>query len=227
MNKVKKLAILAAATFILNGCATAYISSQPVTSSKRTNTLFMEDEVIAVAAAKESTVQSTKGDMVLIGKSNTYHITKGNQEIKTLMELDPDGLKINRDEPIQLTIHEGKFSGVLNVTYTKSAYSDVDIGRLVKQGFNRVKLTNSGEYYSTSFRIDGTVYAKVDDVPQTAFSKGRKVQFYTEKWERTVNASQVLNKATDLPFAIIFDVITLPVQALILAGAVVSSSTKK
>lgn len=228
MNKVKKLAILAAAIFILNGCATAIISSMPVSSSKHVRTYVLEDEVIAVAVVKESTEEGNKGDIVLVGKSNSYHLVRGNEEIKTLMELDASAIKINNEQPIELKLNDDKFDGYIKVTYTKSDYSNEEVSKLTLDGFRKSAITRgSTPFYSKSVLIIGNVYAKYDGVPSSAISKGRKIKFYTEKFETTVSTDKAIKKAMDLPIAIMFDVITAPIQAILLVGAVASIAPKK
>jgi len=228
MNKVKKLAILAAATFILNGCATAIVSSMPVSSSKHVRTYVLEDEVIAVAVVKESTEEGNKGDIVLVGKGNSYHLVRGNEEIKTLMELDASAIKINNEQPIELKLNDDKLDGYIQVTYTKNDYSNEEVSKLTLDGFRKSAITrDSTPSYSKSVLIIGTVYAKYDGVPPSAISKGRKIKFYTEKFETTVSTDKAIKKAMDLPIAIMFDVITAPIQAILLVGAVASTAPKK
>jgi hypothetical protein len=219
---------LTAALLTLNGCMTAIVSSTPVSSSKHVRTYILEDEVIAVATAKEATGEGNSGDIVLVGKSNSYHLVRGNEEIKTLMELDASAIKINNEQPIELKLSDDKFDGYIQVTYTKSDYSNEEVSKLTLDGFRKlVGAKNSSPYYSKSVLIIGTVYAKYDSVPPSAISKSRKIKFYTEKFEKTVNTDKAIKKAMELPIAIIFDVITAPIQAILLVGAVASTAPKQ
>lgn len=221
MNKLTKLAFLATTAIALTGCLSTYTMHQPVTSGASTMEYVFEDEVVAIGSAQ---MGSTKTELVLIGKEKTYLITQGSQEIKQLTQLDAGAMKLNEDKPIEMRLIDDKFSGNLFVEYSKANMTSEEIAKVTGQGFTLKPKSNGNiPRYSKGFRISGTVYAQIDNVKQSAISKGRPIKFYVLNFDKKIDPLKVIDRAILLPFTVVIDAITAPIQALVVVGALAAT----
>lgn len=226
-----KVAILITVIFMLSSCATALLSlAPPIKDYQKVKTLVMQDEVVAIASAKDTTDKSTVGDMVLVGKRHVYHITQGNESINMMMQLDPQAITINNNKPLEFTIKDNIFSGKVEITYKKSEYSDAERETIRGKGFELDRTDTVGlpyGFFKSHVTFAGTVYSKLEHHDFTPFSKGRQVKFFDVEVKKTVNVKNTIDLAVALPFAITFDVITLPLQAIVYGSAGVVNSVAK
>jgi uncharacterized protein YceK len=218
-----KLVILITAILTLSGCATALLGlAPPIKDYQQVKTLVMEDEIVAIASANETTDKSTAGDMVLIGKNHAYHITQGNEHINMMMQLDPQALAINNNNPIEFTIKDSKFSGQVQITYRKSEYSEAERKMLARNRFawdSTDTVEHPYGYFHAYVTMAGTVYSKLESNDFTPFSKGRQVKFFNLEIKKAVNVKNAIDLVVALPFTVAFDVITLPLQVIMFGSA--------
>ncbi|NOU40476.1 MAG: hypothetical protein HOO85_04315 [Methylotenera sp.] len=230
-QSLKIIGIIMSAIF-MSSCATAMLSTAEVSHTTSSKTLVMEDTIIATAKpVTNAEVAVSKNSIVLIGLNNTYHINEGSESISKLLTLDPKYMSLHHDNPIEFNIYGSKFNGIVDVQYTKDNYLLEELMLLNQLNFKSHTRPEKGkgEYFETSFRVKGNIYAKtnVNEAVAKNFSAGRKIKFVTTEYKRSVDAGRMADKLIALPFAIAFDVVTAPVQLILFTSAAAGAANKK
>lgn len=230
-QSLKIIGIILSVIF-LSSCATAMLSTANVSHTTSTKTLVMEDTIIATARpVSNADVAVPKDSIVLIGLNNTYHINKGSESISTLLTLDPKYISVHNNNPLEFNIYGSKFNGIVDVQYTKDNYLLEELTALNKLNFKSHSRPEKGkgEYFDTTFRVEGNIYAKtnVNEAVAKNFSTGRKIKFVTTEYKRSIDAGKMADKLFALPFTIAFDVITAPVQLILFTSAAAGAANKK
>lgn len=211
---------------ILAGCATSLaIGNNNRSSSKnKIKTYLMSDEIVAIAHPKQREPQDNNqpNGLVMIGLSNSYHITHGAEFIEKLIALDATAISINENQDIEFDVIGTRFSGVISVDYMKEHYTFQELSSLNALGFSsHTKKIGDKFYdaYSVKISLAGNIYSKYQGSEVSLLTKGRKVKFSTVRYEKAFNGKLLF----DLPFSIAFDVVTAPIQAILLVGVVASA----
>lgn len=218
-----KISALVFSSFLVTGCASALVSAATAPRTETTKTLVAEDSIVAIGRPKVGDESPRKSDLVLVGLANTYTLKNGFEDIEKIAEdLDPKFLQVNADRPIDLMISGDRFYGSVVMVYGGNGfvYTDDSVSKLTRLGFSKSTIANSSGksevVYRRNFDLAGKIYAKVNNLDDVSkkFSKNRPVRFYTETSTEIKDAGKELGKAAALPFAIAFDVVTLPIQLL-------------
>lgn len=230
-QSLKVIGIVMSAIF-LPSCATAMLSTKEVKHTTSTKTLVMEDTIIATAKpVSNADIAVPKDSIVLIGLNNTYHINKGSESISNLLSLDPKHISVHKDNPLEFNVYGAKFNGIVDVQYTKDNYLLEELIVLNKLNFKSHPRPekSKGEYFDTSFRVEGNIYAKtnVNEAITKNFSTGRKIKFVTTEYKKSIDAGKMADKLFTLPFTIAFDVITAPVQLILFTTVAAGAANKK
>lgn len=141
--------------------------------------------------------------------------------LNKLTNLDATAISVNDNRDIEFVLSDTKFSGVISVSYMKDHYTHEELSLLNELKFkSHVKKVGDKTYdaYSATMRVAGDIYAKYQGDEVSSLSKGRKVKFSTETYETKFNGELLFH----LPFTIAFDVVTAPIQAILLVGIVAS-----
>jgi hypothetical protein len=224
ISRFFRIASLALLLTMLAGCATAIATAYHGPSKQKVRTQVMSDEVVAIARPKQSEQQvNNPNGLVMIGLNHSYHITNGSEFIEKLTNLDAAAISINNHRDIEFVLRDTKFSGVISVSYMKEHYTYEELSLLKELKFtSHIKKVGGKSYdaYSATIQVAGDIYAKYQGDEVSSLSKGRKVKFSTESYETKFNGELLFH----LPFAIAFDVVTAPIQAVLLVGIVASTS---
>jgi len=218
-----------AATLISSGCATnALLESNSRVTSKTQQTVLSQDQIVAFGRPAQPLAQTPGGSLVIVGNKSSYVITQGGAEVTSLLtNLTPENIQVQNDMRFLVPNNDGLFQGTIKLSYAKLQDEFV---RADYQFF----LQNSGKECTTDsdrritaqrfcfdIPISGAIYPQVSNLSMIqsqykALSKPYTVTFYTSKTTNQTHHSGAnsAQKLILLPFAIAFDVVTLPLQIL-------------
>lgn len=211
--------------FSLHGCATAFHSAMPVTTTVTPKKVIAQDTVRAIGHPINSGEKI--GGLVLIGDQYTYWITDGDKKIELMAsQLNPKYIKM--ENVTTLTVKENGFFGRISFDYDNddneySTSEAVALSKMCDKARAPGKWFGFGQhiYYSCGINVSGLLYygqssslLEIKDL-----SKGRSVKLISvEEPITTVDSHKVAHKIVTLPFAIAFDLVTLPLQVILLYG---------
>ena len=166
--------------------------------------------------------------MVIVGEKNSYVLSQGGTEMVSLLSnLTPKNIQVNNDMSFYVPNNDGYFQGEMKLSYVK-----------LKDEFKRSDyqffLQNDGrdctsasdqrinaQRFCFSVPVKGAIYPQVSNLSMIqsnyrALSKPYTVSFYTQTQQAQSNRSgtNAAQKLILLPFALAFDVVTLPFQLL-------------
>ena len=80
----------------------------------------------------------------------------------------------------------------------------------------RIRVWRHKKIFTKKIPVEGVMYAQAKNLSEikSKFKQERTVGFFKETVEDKVDPRRVMTKISALPFAIVFDVITLPLQVL-------------
>lgn len=209
----------------LNGCATALLSSAPVTSTVVKQRTIDQDVVRAIGYP--TNVGERVEGLVLLGDKYTYWITAGDKKIKLMAkQLNPKYIEM--EDVTTIIVEADKFSGKLSFAYDNggSDYSASEINDLNKLCTKEAlpgKWFGFGKhvYYRCWIYVSGSLYSGRTSTFQgvSNLTKGRSVRLASiEESTTIVDSRKVVDKLTALPFTVAFDLLTLPLQVIFLWG---------
>lgn len=212
---------------LLSGCATHQLleNHSPKTYTTTTKEILVEDSVLAFGKPTTLLPETTPDSIVIVGQKNSYVLTHGANQFSTLLNyLDPDYIKLTKNLDFYSANNDGRFAGTLGLKYSqlKENISKKDREFFLKNNARECSTHSEDKMGVQSFCFDvslsGVVYPAVN-LPNNMkrLSKYYPVSIYTET-TTTMNSPDVGKSASKklvlLPFAIAFDVVTLPFQAL-------------
>ncbi len=219
------------ATITLSGCATSQLISGSDRNYSRTETkniTLVEDTVLAFGKPAQAMPSIPANSVVIVGEKHSYVLTSGGQELAQLLSnLDPRYIQVTKGLNFYSEKNDGNFKGALNLSYTRLKddlkKSDVDfiIRNRGKDCSQQSDEKMNAQKFCFNIDIQGGVYPAVNNLAliQSKFkhlSKPYSVSIYTSVTEeKKVTSNGVKNPVTKLvllPFALAFDVITLPLQ---------------
>lgn len=212
---------------LLTGCATHELLSDhtPKTQIKTVKNTLVEDRVLAFGKPVAILPETNQDSIVIIGEKNSYVLTQGAKQFSTLLNhLDPDYIKLTKKLDFYSANNDGRFAGTLGLKYSqlKENISKKDREFFLKNDADECTSYDEGKMDVQSFCFDinlsGVVYPAVSfPSNMKRLSKYYPVSIYTET-TTTINnpetGKDVGRKLVLLPFAVAFDVVTLPIQAL-------------
>lgn len=228
---VKTVVLGAALSALLasSGCATSsLLESNSRVSTQTTKTILSEDQIVAFGRPAQALPKTPNATMVIVGEKNSYVLTQGGTEMVSLLSnLTPKNIQVDNDMSFYVPNNDGYFQGEMKLSYAK-----------LKDEFKRTDyqffLQNNGRDCSSASdqRIDaqrfcfsvpvkGAIYPQVSNLSMIqsnyrALSKPYTASFYTQTQQEQINRSgtNAAQKLILLPFALAFDVVTLPFQLL-------------
>lgn len=208
----------------LNGCATALLSTTPVTSTVVKQRTIDQDVVRAIGYP--TNVGNKLDGLVLLGDKFTYWITDGDKKIELMAKrLNPKYIEM--EDVTTIVVEADRFSGRINFVYDKgdtdySSSEMSDLSKLCTEETRPGKWFGFGQriHYRCWIYVSGSLYSGQNLAAQgiSNLSKGRSVRLTSiEGSGTTVDSRKVVDQLTTLPFAVAFDVLTLPFQAIFLS----------
>ncbi|AOA59004.1 YidX family protein [Acinetobacter larvae] len=211
----------------LTGCATSTLikSDSGAPTTRMMDIELIQDQVVAFGKPAQQLTGLPAQSVVIAGQKQSYILTKGGQELLSLLSiLDPKYVSLKRELRFFAPQNDGQFSGSLKLSYVRLKQD------LRKQDLDLFLQHNAEECSSSRdrdmdaqrfcFNIDlnGVVYPVVNNLAQLKpLSKPYQVSIYTRQ-NVTIQSNQELKqgarKLVLFPFAVAFDVVTLPFQAI-------------
>lgn len=194
------------ASLIFNGCATIGVAGPPASDNR--NVLF-EDTIYAIGKIK------TSQDLVLIGQQNTYLISQGSKELLSLATLNPVQLYLNGNRPIYLEFDGAEFTSKVEVSYSSSKLTDMEGNVLRSIGAAYMSGQGDQKIYMAKLDLRGKIYAKelqASDI-NSHLAQSREIKIVSSNTKISNNTS---GKTFALPLALAFDIITSPIQIILL-----------
>lgn len=209
----------------MTGCATSTLLKKD--SGVRTHSVkhvLTSDNVVAFGKPASGLSDLSTDSIVLAGQKNNYVLTSGGARFaKVITGLDPKLIQIDRELTFYSAKNDGEFAGTLPLKYVKLSE---DVTKQDREFF----IENGAQECTTSsdqrlkaqrfcFNIDlsGRIYPPASNIASLkALSKPYQVSIYTT--EQVTDYSKAESKTADklvlFPFAVAFDVVTLPFQAI-------------
>lgn len=228
MKKFATQTVLAAmlGSVVLSGCATKTLMTKDSGGSyvKKTRQTLVEDSVLAFGKPATRIANAPDDAVVIVGQKHSYVLTQGGSEFTSLLGyLDPDYVSLREPLDFYSANNDGKFTGTLALKYTrlKEDFSKKDAQFFLKHNVKECTTYNEKELQAQSFcfniSLEGAVYPVVSNQHSLkSLSRLYPVTIYTTKEETAYRKgdSDPVEKLILFPFAVAFDVVTLPFQAL-------------
>lgn len=225
-------AVTSVATVTLSGCATTELlesGNKPVHSPAPQKTTLTNDEVVAFGKPATALANIPADSIVIVGEKNSYVLTQGGYQVSRLLtSLDPNYIQVTKPLDFYSEKNDGRFNGSLDIAYTKlkSSFTQADYDLVLRNQGRECSSEADGrmnaQRFCFSVPLQGAVYPAVSNLAliQSKFkplSHPYQISIYTLNTAATPATSGTSNPAAKLvmlPFALAFDVITLPVQIL-------------
>lgn len=207
----------------LTGCATTtLIEKDNNVRTKTTRTALIEDRVVAFGKPAQNVANLASDTLVIAGQRNSYVLTQGGAKFGRLItELDPKNIQITKALDFYSPRNDGTFSGSVAMSYVKlkDEFSKHDMQFFIQNGATECSSESDKRMNAQRFCFDialaGVVYPAASNLASLqALSKPYSVTIYTTQEEKYYSNSGTsgLEKLVLLPFAVAFDVVTLPFQ---------------
>ena len=222
-----------AALLASSGCATnSLLEGSNQTSTKTVRAILSQDQIVAFGRPAQSLPNMPTANMVIVGEKNSYVLTQGGTEmIKLLTNLSAKNLQVNNDLSFDVPKNDGYFQGRMKMSYAKlkDEFARADYQFFLQNGGEDCTSASDQRIGAQRFCFDvpvkGAIYPQVSNLSliQSKYrplSKPYNVTFYgqSQQTQTTSSGANTGQKLVLLPFALAFDVVTLPFQLL---GAVI------
>lgn len=210
---------------LLTGCATATLmdKNDGIRTTNVQETL-VSDYVVAFGQPSSPIPQLPLNSLVIMGQKNSYVLTKGGPEfVKIISKLDPKRITITDKLDFYSKDNDGRFNGNLSLSYVMLAE---DVSKSDREFYLQNNARDCTSYSDEKIKaqrfcfnidLEGLVYPVANNL--NAFkplSKPYSVKIYTQKQKVDYSnaGSSAAGKLVLFPFAVAFDVVTLPFQAV-------------
>ena len=213
-------------TTALSGCATKSLLEKDSGGSytQKVNKTLVNDYVLAFGKPSLKLPNLPNDAIVIVGQKHSYVLTQGGTKFETLLNrLDPKNISLTEPLNFHSAKNDGSFTGKLSFKYTKLK-EDIrkdDLNFFLQNNVSECTTSNEKALGAQSFcfQIDlaGLSYpAASNQASLKALSKPYPVTIYTTEEQSSYRQgeSDPIEKLVLFPFAIAFDVITLPFQAI-------------
>lgn len=210
---------------ILTGCATAtLLDKDDGIRTKTVKNVLINDYVVAFGKPAQALPNIPQDSIVIVGQQYNYVLTHGGAKFaKVISALDPKNIQVTRSLDFYSAKNDGNFSGSLDLSYIKLAedVSKADREFFIENGAE--ECTNSSDQrlkaqrFCFDIKLAGVVYPAASNRDSfKALSKPYRISIYTQTQEKDYSqaSSNAANKLMLFPFAVAFDVVTLPFQAI-------------
>ncbi len=223
--KKATLALLAGAVISLSGCAThSLLENSGGTYTQKVKQTLVSDQVLAFGKPAIKLPNIPHDAVVIVGQKHSYVLTEGGGRFESLMtRLDPRYITLQNSLDFYSAKNDGTFTGNLSFKYTrvKSDVSTSDVNFFLQNGVKECTSASDkaldAQSYCFNVPLSGMVYPAVSNQNSLkALSRAYPVTIYTEKEQQAYQqgSNNPLETVVLLPFAVAFDVVTLPFQAL-------------
>lgn len=221
---IKTSVVLGCSTLILSACATSTLLKKGKNERTRTEkVVLVEDNVVAFGKLAQQNSQLPADSLVIAGSKNSYVLTQGGARfVAVIGQLDPKYIQLTRELNFYSAKNDGQFSGVLPLSYVKlqENVSKKDLEFFIENGAEECTTSSdkrmNAQRFCFNIKLSGVVYPVVNNLSSLKpLSKSYPVSIYTQTEEHyTTYKNSGAEKLVLFPFAVAFDVVTLPFQAL-------------
>ena len=212
-----------------SGCATnELLESNSRVSTSTVKSVLSQDQIIAFGRPASTLPNMPSASMVIVGAKNSYVLTQGgNEMIALLSRLDPKNIKVENDMTFNVPNNDGYFQGQMKMSYVKlkDEFVRSDYQFFLQNGGQDCSsdsdLRINAQRFCFTVPVKGAIYPQVSNLSliQSKYkplSKPYTVTFYgeTQQTATTSSGANTGQKLVLLPFALAFDVVTLPFQIL-------------
>ena len=210
---------------ILSGCATATLLDKDDGVRTRTvQSVLVNDTVVAFGKPVQAISTLPADSIVIVGQKNSYVLTSGGTRFaKVITGLDPKLIQIEKALTFYSEKNDGQFSGTLPLRYVKLSE---DVTKQDREFFienGAEECTTSSDHrlkaqrFCFNIALSGLIYpTATNSASLKALSKPYSVTIYTNEHVKDYSkaGSKTADKVMLFPFAVAFDVVTLPFQAI-------------
>lgn len=227
MKTFAKLALTATlSTALLSGCATTALMEKDSGGSYTTTQkkVLVNDVVVAFGKPSLQLPNLPADAIVIVGQRNSYVLTEGGGKFNTLLtRLDPRYISLTKGLDFYSANNDGSFTGELAFKYTKlkSQVSNEELNFFLQNGVKECTDHSTRELgaqsYCFNIPLKGLSYPAVTNQSSLrALSKAYPVTIYTNEQTTAYRQgeSNPVEKLVLFPFAVAFDVVTLPFQII-------------
>lgn len=212
-----------------SGCATnELLESGTRVSSKTVNSIISQDQIIAFGRPATALPNVPMASMVIVGAKNSYVLTQGGTEMVNLLtNLSAKNIQVENDMTFNVPKNDGYFQGQMKMSYAKlkDEFARSDYQFFLQNGGKECTsasdLRINAQRFCFTVPVQGAIYPQVSNLSMIQskyqpLSKPYTVTFYgqTQQTQATSSGANTGQKLVLLPFALAFDVITLPFQIL-------------
>lgn len=228
---VKSLVAGAALTALLasSGCATnELLDSGSRVSTTSVKSTLSQDQIIAFGRPASALPNMPAASMVIVGEKNSYVLTQGGTEmISLLTNLAPKNIQVGNDMTFNVPNNDGYFQGQMKLSYVKlkDEFVRSDYQFFIQNGGQECSTESdiriNAQRFCFTVPVKGGIYPQVSNISMIKsqyrpLSKPYTVTFYgqTNQSQTSRSGANTGQKLVLLPFALAFDVVTLPFQIL-------------
>ena len=231
-SAVSKAVVAGAAVSALvvsSGCATnELLESNSRVTTKTVSSVLSQDQIVAFGRPASVLPKTPNATMVIVGEKNSYVLTQGGTEMVTLLtKLDPKSITVENAMSFTVPNNDGYFQGHMKMSYAKlkDEFGRADYQFFLQNGGQECSsasdLRINAQRFCFNVPVQGAIYPPVSNLSliqsqYKALSKPYTVTFYgqTQQSQTTSSGANTGQKLVLLPFALAFDVVTLPLQIL-------------
>lgn len=225
LKKTIQIPCLLISSLILTACATSALLEKD--SGIRTQTQkinLINDTVVAFGKPAYAVSDIPADSVVIVGEQHSYVLIEGGtQFVKVISSLDPKNIQITKSLNFYSPKNDGHFRGSLALSYVKLVedVSKNDLNFFIQNSAEECTTSSDKRMLAQRFcfelNLAGVVYPKAKNSQSfKALSKPYHVNIYTTQQVKDYSkaTSTVTEKLVLAPFAVAFDVVTLPFQAI-------------
>lgn len=232
IKNLNKIALTTALTssLLVTGCATSeLLSSNSHVSTNTVEQTLVEDQVVAFGKPTTKLPNMPANSVVIVGEKNSYVLSEGGLDLVNLLStLDAKSISVDKALKFYSPKNDGYFSGTMKLSYAKlkDEFKRSDLQFFLQEDGKECSTASDkrigAQRFCFSIPIKGGVFPQVSNLSllQSKFqtlTKPYSVSIYTTSTSQKVVKKEGTNAAQKLvllPFALAFDVITLPLQIL-------------
>ena len=217
------------ALVVSSGCATnELLESNSRVTTKTVNSVLSQDQIVAFGRPAQALPRTPNATMVIVGEKSSYVLTQGGTEMVTLLtKLDPKSITVENAMSFTVPNNDGYFQGQMKMSYAKlkDEFGRADYQFFLQNGGQECSsasdLRINAQRFCFNVPVQGAIYPPVSNLSliqsqYKALSKPYTVTFYgqSQQSQTTSSGANTGQKLVLLPFALAFDVVTLPLQIL-------------
>lgn len=212
-----------------SGCATSsLLDDNRVTTTSSVKSVLSQDQIIAFGRPATTLPQMPMASMVIVGNKNSYVLSEGGSEmINLLTNLTAKNIQVENDMSFNVPNNDGYFQGQMKLSYAKlkDEFDRSDYQFFLQNGGKECSSASdmriNAQRFCFTVPVKGAIYPQVSNISMIQskyrpLSKPYTVTFYgqSQQTRTTSGGTSTAGKLVLLPFALAFDVVTLPIQIL-------------